>query len=173
MAHIISPKSIQNPQNWYLTPSILLWELLVIITSPIPLLTHPSVSPVTLSETLSCLNSISCHILWLRLCDFFLSLILWGHSLSKVFRSPLCCWLISLRGMFEFLVPFSDKVFIQASGLACEVCVEVSPLRSLPTTVCEVKVCLLFLILCYWVCVIVNLLYFLSTTVYGIVDSIG
>ena len=42
-----------------------------------------------------------------------------------------------------------NKVFIQASGLACEVCVEVSPLRSLPTTVCEVKVCLLFLILCY------------------------
>jgi len=31
-----------------------------------------------------------------------------------------------------------DKVFIQAFGLACEVCVEVSPLRSLPTTVCEV-----------------------------------
>jgi len=30
------------------------------------------------------------------------------------------------------------KVFIQAFGLACEVCVEVSPLRSLPTTVCEV-----------------------------------
>ena len=29
-----------------------------------------------------------------------------------------------------------DKVFIQASGLACEVCVEVSSLRSLPTTVC-------------------------------------
>jgi len=42
-----------------------------------------------------------------------------------------------------------DKVFIQASDLACEVCVEVSLLRSLPTTVCEVKVCLLFLILCY------------------------
>jgi len=42
-----------------------------------------------------------------------------------------------------------DKVFIQASDLACEVCVEVSPLRSLSTTVCEVKVCLLFLILCY------------------------
>ena len=31
-----------------------------------------------------------------------------------------------------------DKVFIQAFGLACEVCVEVSPLCSLPTTVCEV-----------------------------------
>ena len=31
-----------------------------------------------------------------------------------------------------------DKVFIQASGLACEVYVEVSPLCSLPTTVCEV-----------------------------------
>jgi len=30
-----------------------------------------------------------------------------------------------------------DKVFIQASGLACEVCVEVSLLRSLPITVCE------------------------------------
>ena len=28
------------------------------------------------------------------------------------------------------------KVFIQASGLACEVYVEVSSLRSLPTTVC-------------------------------------
>jgi len=34
-----------------------------------------------------------------------------------------------------------DKIFIQASGLACEVYVEVSPLRSLPTMVCEVKVC--------------------------------
>jgi len=31
-----------------------------------------------------------------------------------------------------------DKVFIQASGLACEVYVEVSLLRSLPTTVCEI-----------------------------------
>jgi len=31
-----------------------------------------------------------------------------------------------------------DKVFIQASGLACEVYVEVSPLRSLPTMVCEI-----------------------------------
>jgi len=31
-----------------------------------------------------------------------------------------------------------DKVFIQAFGLACEVYVEVSPLRSLSTTVCEV-----------------------------------
>jgi len=30
------------------------------------------------------------------------------------------------------------KVFIQAFGLACEVCVEVSLLCSLPTTVCEV-----------------------------------
>jgi len=30
-----------------------------------------------------------------------------------------------------------DKVFIQASGLACEVCVEVSPLCSLPTIVCK------------------------------------
>ena len=36
------------------------------------------------------------------------------------------------------LVLVLDKVFIQASGLACEVYVEVSPLRSLPTTVCEV-----------------------------------
>jgi len=31
-----------------------------------------------------------------------------------------------------------NKVFIQASGLACEVYVEVSLLHSLPTTVCEV-----------------------------------
>jgi len=31
-----------------------------------------------------------------------------------------------------------DKVFVQASGLACEVYVEVSPLCSLPTMVCEV-----------------------------------
>jgi len=31
-----------------------------------------------------------------------------------------------------------DKVFIQASGLACEVYVEVSPLRFLPITVCEI-----------------------------------
>jgi len=31
-----------------------------------------------------------------------------------------------------------DKVFIQAFGLACEVYVEVSPLCSLPTMVCEV-----------------------------------
>ena len=54
-------------------------------------------------------------------------------------------------------VVIRNKVFIQASGLVCEVCVEVSPLRSLLTTVCEtansvvcqVKVCLLFLILCY------------------------
>jgi len=30
-----------------------------------------------------------------------------------------------------------DKVFIQAFGLACEVCVEVSPLCSFPITVCE------------------------------------
>ena len=30
-----------------------------------------------------------------------------------------------------------DKVFIQASSLACEVYVKVSPLCSLPTTVCE------------------------------------
>jgi len=83
-----------------------------------------------------------------------------------------------------------DKVFIQASSLACEFCVEVSLLHSLPTTVCEtadsvvcqvtilpstvceVKVCLLFLILCYWVCVIVNLLYFLSTIVCRMADSI-
>jgi len=38
----------------------------------------------------------------------------------------------------RILVLVLDKVFIQASGLACEVYVEVSPLRSLPTTVCEV-----------------------------------
>jgi len=31
-----------------------------------------------------------------------------------------------------------DKVFIQASGLACEVCVEVSLLCFLPTTVCGI-----------------------------------
>jgi len=31
-----------------------------------------------------------------------------------------------------------DKAFIQAFGLACEVCVEVSSLCSLPTMVCEV-----------------------------------
>jgi len=31
-----------------------------------------------------------------------------------------------------------DKVFIQVSGLACEVYVEVSPLRFLPIIVCEV-----------------------------------
>ena len=42
-----------------------------------------------------------------------------------------------------------NKVFIQASSLAYEVYVEVSPLRSLPTTVCEVKVCLISVILCY------------------------
>jgi len=42
-----------------------------------------------------------------------------------------------------------DKVFIQASGLACKVYVEVSPLCSLPTVVCEVKVCLISVILCY------------------------
>ena len=32
-----------------------------------------------------------------------------------------------------------NKVFIQASDLVCEVYVEVSPLCSLPTTVCEVE----------------------------------
>jgi len=65
-----------------------------------------------------------------------------------------------------------DKVFIQTSGLACKVYVEVSLLCFLPITVCEVKVCLISIILGYWVCVIVNPLYFLPTTVYGIVDSI-
>jgi len=29
---------------------------------------------------------------------------------SKVFRSPLLCWLISLRGMFEFLLPFALRL---------------------------------------------------------------
>jgi len=42
-----------------------------------------------------------------------------------------------------------DKVFIQASGLACEVYVEVSLLYFLPTIVCEIKVCLISVILCY------------------------
>jgi len=56
---------------------------------------------------------------------------------------------LSSRTFFDSYSGMEDKVFIQASGLACEVCVEVSPLRSLSTTVCEVKVCLLFLILCY------------------------
>ena len=42
-----------------------------------------------------------------------------------------------------------DKVFIQASGLAYEVYVEVSLLHSLPTIVCEIKVCLISVILCY------------------------
>jgi len=32
-----------------------------------------------------------------------------------------------------------NKVFIQASSLACEVCVEVSPLCFLPTTVCGIS----------------------------------
>jgi len=41
------------------------------------------------------------------------------------------------------------KVFIQASSLACEVYVEVSPLCSFPTTVYEIKVCLISVILCY------------------------
>ena len=41
------------------------------------------------------------------------------------------------------------KVFIQASGLACEVYVEVSLLCSLPIMVCEIKVCLISVILCY------------------------
>ena len=36
------------------------------------------------------------------------------------------------------LVYIVDKVFIQASGLACEVYVKVSLLRFLPTMVCEV-----------------------------------
>jgi len=39
---------------------------------------------------------------------------------------------------FQLYLPVLDKVFIQAFGLACEVYVEVSPLCSLPTTVCEV-----------------------------------
>jgi len=42
-----------------------------------------------------------------------------------------------------------DKVFIQASSLACEVYVEVSLLCFLPTIVCEVKVCLISIILGY------------------------
>ena len=66
-----------------------------------------------------------------------------------------------------------DKVFIQASSLACEVYIEVSLLCSLPIMVCEIKVYLISVILCYWVCVIVNLLYiYFFTIVYGIVDSI-
>jgi len=36
----------------------------------------------------------------------------------------------------ECKIHITYKVFIQASGLACEVCVEVSLLHSLPTTVC-------------------------------------
>ena len=40
-----------------------------------------------------------------------------------------CVWMCPL--VLEY------KVFIQASGLACEVCVEVSLLCFLPTTVCE------------------------------------
>ena len=42
-----------------------------------------------------------------------------------------------------------DKVFIQASSLACEVYVEISLLCSLSTMVCEIKVCLISVILCY------------------------
>jgi len=51
-----------------------------------------------------------------------------------------------VEGLLLYVIPFGlidrrivgYKVFIQASGLACEVYVEVSPLRSLSTTVCEV-----------------------------------
>ena len=60
-------------------------------------------------KTLLCKNQVS-------ICQFQLRI---GHQISSHVLSLL------------------NKVFIQASGLACEVCVEVSLLRSLPTTVCE------------------------------------
>ena len=58
-------------------------------------------------------------------------------------------WVSRHHSHVLFAYIYDDKVFIQASGLACEVYVEVSLLRSLSTTVCEVKVCLISVILCY------------------------
>ena len=61
--------------------------------------------------------------------------------------SPTCFWTLFRACAAYFGIPSDlqehidhqeDKVFIQASSLACEVYVEVSPLCSLPTTVCEV-----------------------------------
>ena len=52
---------------------------------------------------------------------------------------------ISERGFHPGLRPGLIPLLI----LRFELCVEVSLLCSSPTTVCEVKVCLLFLILCY------------------------
>ena len=46
--------------------------------------------------------------------------------------------LIMIQIYLMFLFLLKNKVFIQASGLACEVYVEVSPLCSLPTMVCEI-----------------------------------
>jgi len=45
---------------------------------------------------------------------------------------------ISRHHFYVLLAYIYDKVFIQASGLACEVCVEVSLLHFLPTTVCKI-----------------------------------
>ena len=50
----------------------------------------------------------------------------WNGQVFDIFKKACMA-----RGLLK------NKVFIQASGLACEVYVEVSPLRSLPTTVCE------------------------------------
>ena len=91
-----------------------------------------------------------------RLIECFVSLIISFLSLSSSLSSlvsslflliiPLFCR-IKLHSCFSycllsywltFLHISFHKVFIQASGLACEVYVEVSPLRSLPTTVCEI-----------------------------------
>ena len=51
-----------------------------------------------------------------------------------MWKVELCVSTITPTFLLTYIV---DKVFIQASGLACEVCVEVSLLCSLPTTVCE------------------------------------
>jgi len=45
---------------------------------------------------------------------------------------------VSRHHFYVLLVYIYNKVFIQASGLACKVCVEVSLLRFLPITVCRI-----------------------------------
>jgi len=60
------------------------------------------------------------------------------ESVLCVIPDDMCSFGITKLPVLAVLECSYDKVFIQASGLACEVYVEVSPLRSLPTTVCEI-----------------------------------
>ena len=79
---------------------------------------------------------------WLTACSNFISIYpnlfeFYGIFQESVWRKLLGQFWVSSHHLTFGLAYIVDKVFIQASGLACEVCVEVSPLRSLPTTVCE------------------------------------